>query len=395
MLKSTFAAGETIAEARTGLGRWLALVWLMIALHLLPVARSRAQNHADYRYELYKEESGRIQVQSHAVLGEVEAAQWLSLKAQFVYDSISGATPTGAPPLAGQNKVPTVEIDDRRYAGSFEAGMKYRNVTIRPQVAYSEESDYRSFSLALNGSVDLNQKNTTLQLGVAHNFDEVLPTEGTFLYTTEDKDTTDFLVGITQLLGPKMVLTANFTYGMGHGYFTDPYKGVHFDGADFEDSIEGERRPDTRDKEIVYLALTRYFEPVRGSAEVSYRFYHDTFGITANTFGAAWYQKLGEKVVLSPSFRFYQQSEADFYGVTFPGSSGQAGDGAPKYYSSDYRLSELHAFTYGLSLTWRVHEHVSLDVAYKRYEMIGDDGQTSSDAYPSANVISAGFRLWF
>lgn len=144
----------------------------------------------------------------------------------------------------------------------------------------------------------------------------------------------------------------------------------------------------------MYLALTRYFEPVRGSAEVSYRFYHDTFGITANTFGAAWYQKLGEKVVLSPSFRFYQQSEADFYGR--PSRAPRAaGRRRAEYYSSDYRLSELHAFTYGLSLTWRLHEHLSLDVAYKRYEMIGDDGQTSSDAYPAANVISAGFRLWF
>jgi hypothetical protein len=376
-------------------GRWLATGSLIVALHLLPLNKARAQNHADYRYELYKEENGRIEVQTHSALTELELKSWLSLKAEVIYDAISGATPTGALPAAGTHKVPTVEIDDDRYAGVIEVGMKYRNITFRPQYAYSDESDYRSISAGLNASIDLNQKNTTMNLGVSHNWDTIIPTEGTFLTTEETRDTTDLLVGLTQLLGPKMFLTANFTYGFGTGYFSDPYKGVQFTGYPDPATVFPENRPSRRDKEIIYLALTRAFDPLHGSAELSYRLYHDSFGIDAHTLGFTWLQKLGSKVVLAPTFRFYNQSAADFYAPSFPGDLSVSSAGIPRHYSSDYRMSDFHAFTYGVSLLWRIHEHVHLDLSYKRYEMIGNDGGTPDDAYPVANVFGAGIRVWF
>jgi hypothetical protein len=378
--------------ARLPAGRGLATGWLALALHFLPILRTRAQNHADYRFELYKEDNGRIEIQTHSAMSEVELRSWMSLKGQVVYDAISGATPTGALPAPGSRKVPTVEIDDDRYAGTVEVGMKYHNVTVRPQFAYSDESDYRSISLALNTSVELNQKNTTLNFGVAQNWDTVIPNEGTFLVSEESKDTTDFLVGVTQLLGPKMFVTANFTYGIGSGYFSDPYKGVPFTG--YPGAIFGEKRPDNRNKEIVYLALTRTFDPLKGTAELSYRFYHDSFGVAAHTAGLTWFQKFGSKVVIAPTFRFHDQSAVDFYAVSFPGDPEMSAS-IPRYYSSDYRLSDLHAFTYGVSLLWRVHENVHLDLSYKRYEMFGNDGSTPKDAYPAANVLGLGFRIWF
>jgi hypothetical protein len=108
-----------------------------------------------------------------------------------------------------------------------------------------------------------------------------------------------------------------------------------------------------------------------------------------------WFQKLGSKVVIAPTFRYYDQSAADFYAPSFPGDPTISKVGLPRHYSSDYRLSDLHAFTYGVSVLWRVHEHVHLDLSYKRYEMIGNDGQTPDDAYPTANVFGVGFRVWF
>ena len=380
---------------QSAVNRWIMTASIVIALHLLPISKARAQNHADYRFELYKEDNGRIEVQTHSALTEVELRQWMSLKAHVVYDAISGATPTGALPPAGSRKVPTVEIDDDRYAGTIEVGMKYRNVTVRPQFAYSEEGDYRSISAALNTSIDFNQKNTTLNFGVAHNWDTIIPNEGTFLTTEETKDTTDFLVGLTQLLGPKMFVTANFTYGIGSGYFSDPYKGVQFTGYPDPSTVFGERRPDHRDKQIVYLALTRAIDPLNASAELSYRFYRDSFGIDAHTVGLTWFQKFGSKVVIAPTFRYYNQSAADFYAVSFPGDPTVSSAGIPRHYSSDYRLSDFDAFTYGVSLLWRIHENVHLDLSYKRYEMFGNDGKTPRDAYPSANVFGIGFRVWF
>ena len=62
----------------------------------------------------------------------------------------------------------------------------------------------------------------------------------------------------------------------------------------------------------------------------------------------------------------------------------------PAHYSADYRLSELHTFTMGIGVSVELHEHVVLDLAYKRYLMRGLDGRTSADAYPDANVFTVG-----
>lgn len=62
----------------------------------------------------------------------------------------------------------------------------------------------------------------------------------------------------------------------------------------------------------------------------------------------------------------------------------------PRYYSADYRLSRLETWTFGVALRWQVHEHVAIDLAYKRYLMNGLDGVTLSSAYPQANVFTMG-----
>jgi hypothetical protein len=104
----------------------------------------------------------------------------------------------------------------------------------------------------------------------------------------------------------------------------------------------------------------------------------------------AWHQKLGRNLVLSPSFRYGFQTAADFYYVILPDF-----DNKPPFYSSDYRLSRWQSFSYAISLTYRIQKHISLDLSYTRYIMQGLDGVTSQSAYPSANIYSAGLRLWF
>jgi hypothetical protein len=84
------------------------------------------------------------------------------------------------------------------------------------------------------------------------------------------------------------------------------------------------------------------------------------------------------------------QTAANFYYVLVPDYLN-----LPNFYSADYRLSEMETFTMGVSITWRVAKHVSLDGSYQRYVMRGLDGVTSQTAYPSANVGSLGLRIWF
>jgi len=359
----------------------------------------------DYRYEYYKEDDNRIAITTHSALFDVSLNPHIELKGEVVFDTISGATPTGAapahkyfylpevlPPSGNTNNtaVPLTEMKDFRWSVMLEPTFSFGRHHITPQVSYSHESDYGSLGTALNYSVDFNDKNTTLNLGWSRSTDQSHDDLGKW----RDKVSDDFLIGVNQLLGPKTLLTLNFTFGNAYGYMADPYRYIIAANAlqtDAENpSGAFEHRPGHKNKYIGYASLTQFITPLNASVEGSYRFYHDTFGINAHTISLAWYQKIGKQLVVSPSFRYYRQSAANFYMEMMPDFANP-----PQYFSPDYRLSEMQTFSYGINVSWRVHKHVSLDASYKRYIMEGLDGVTSATAYPSANVFTIGARIWF
>lgn len=384
--------------------------WIPTTLTLcsVQVLNLRAENQAGYRYEGYKEEGGRINVETQAGLFDLKPLSWLTLQAEVTYDAVSGSTPTGAPPPstisfvpdqngnpppgASSTSVPLTHMREIRWAGSLGATFSYKQHRLTPLFAYSTEGDYRARGVALNYSLDLNEKNTTLNLGWSHSWDDILPNG--FLRQITNKLSDDFLIGVNQLLGPKTVLTANLAYGHACGYLNDQYKGVLFDNVPQGDpsapALDPESRPDQRDKYLAYVSITQDITPLDASVEGAYRFFSDSFSIQAHMFQLSWFQKIGKYVLVSPMFRYYHQSAASFYVTRLPDY-----DTRPSYYSADYRLSELDTLTFGVNLSYKLKEWLSVDFGYKRYLMNGLDGVTSSTAYPKANVFSIGARVWF
>lgn len=404
----------SVAKVQSACARKTSLaVTLALALQLLQLQRGRAENHADARYEDYKEADGRMHVQTFALYSDVQLHPSVSAHGEFVYDAVSGATPNGGLPVAGDPGWLTEIEPDVRKAFNVSAGVAWGRNTSTPQFAYSLENDYESFGYSLNHTIDFNEKNTTLAIGAAYTHDNIFA--GT-LTSTKHKDSGDLLVGVTQLLGPKTFLTANFTVGTAHGFLNDPYKGIHIPYQPFENpdpfartqaGANGESRPSQRTKQIGYFSLTQFFTSVNGSAELGYRLYHDSFGILSQTVSLNWYQKIGKNIVVSPMFRFTDQSAADFYMTQLPGNpylepipgfpdpADQYYAPFPELYSSDYRLAAMQTFTYGISATAKIKDRVSIDLAYKRYDTFGTDGVTSPLLFPKANVFSIGVRIWF
>jgi hypothetical protein len=396
---------------RTLLQRRVASSLLLVGVSTLPMRRGNAEDRADYRYEDYSEDGGRIHIRTHGLDIGKDITPWLSLKGDYVYDGISGATPTGAPLVPGESKVVKATIEDIRRGGFIQPTLKFENNTVSPQFSYSRESDYESLGLSLSHSIDFNQKNSTVTWGVSHDFDRVLPNPGESITGVERKDTTDGLLGFTQLLGPKTLLSLNVTFGYSTGYLNDPYKRVYFeaDGSyyhpgfaeQFAYTVWPENRPGHKFRQVSMVSLQHYFEKVNGAIEGSYRFHHDSYGIFSHTLTAQWHQKAGKWLTLSPMFRYYTQTAASFYGTHFPGDPALTPDDPdytvpmPAHYSADYRLSAMDSFTYGLGASIHVHDKVSLEFGYKRYEMFGTDGVTASDQYPKAHIFTGGVSIWF
>ena len=294
--------------AETDLRNRCSLMAFMLSglLVLLPPRRAAAEDRVEYKYENYAEENGRIGIQTHGIAFEKELTPKIVMHGQFVYDGISGATPSGAKIAPGSSQVPTQQMEDERLAGSLDASFRYGRHTTTPQVSYSNESDYESVGLALNHTIDFNQRNTTLLLGVARNFDRV---KGVYLDDYRSKGTWDGIIGINQLLSPKTTLTVNLTLSYSDGYLNDPYKGVYFSFPYADESLNNfpdayaEKRPEHRFKQVAYTSLTQFFDPLQASAELSYRFHHDDYGILAHTVQLTWFQKIGKHVVVSPMIR--------------------------------------------------------------------------------------------
>ena len=415
------------------LGRCRPLI-LTVLLLALPVRRILAEDRVDLTLGYYIEDHHRVEVWSPSLLLETDINPSTVMRLQGIYDVVSGASPTGAPvtrktrvvtkeivttetssvvtgfntisgatgvpatqvPITGtvskstktlqtsivpygRSFLPTQDFDDQRLGLNLEFEHYAKDWIYNGGIAYGNESDYESLAGTLKISRELNHKDTVLSLGASFGHDWVLnPT----LHEWDGKNIIESILSVAQVIDTKTLLTVAGTLGTSWGYLDDQYK-----YASVDDVIMHEKRPDARDKRIAMIMLNHAFDSLHGSVEASYRYYNDSYGISAHTLGLAWYQHLGKHLILAPSVRYYEQSAADFYAVKFAGPR--------PVFSSDYRLSNLDSVTYGLKLVVKFSERFNFSLAYDRYAMHGQDGQTSGEAYPKANIFTAGFKLWY
>jgi hypothetical protein len=251
---------------------------------------------------------------------------------------------------------------------------------------------------SLNTLTDFNQKNTTLLAGVAGTNDDIKVFHQA---ARETRRTNDVIIGLTQLLDAQTTVALNLTWGRQRGYLSDPYKLVQRNTEILPGVLLpltfAENRPAERDKWIALAMLNRAFREVRGAIDFSYRFYHDTYDAYSHTFDLGWFQNVGERLIVRPGLRFYDQSAADFYYYRLDGTAVVPTGGMPRrngpFYSSDYRLSEMQTFTYGVKLVWNASEALQFDAAYERYDMRGTDGVTPQSAYCQANIFTVGTKF--
>lgn len=357
---------------------------------------ARAENSVAYKYEDYREKDGRIAIETHGVQLNQDLTPDLHLKLGGIIDTITGATPTGAPITDGSSTVPTSEMHDRRKAWDVSLAQQIKRVNVAVGYANSRESDYVSNGVSVNTLTDFNDKNTTLLLGFAGADDDVK-----VFYQSDwrKKQSRELIAGVTQLIDPLTSVTVNLSWGRATGYLSDPYKLVLKD-TEVTPGLSlpltyGENRPESREKTAWFTSINRSVPGLHGAAEASYRYYRDTFGTEAHTVELAWFQKVGEKLVLAPNLRFYRQTAADFYYYNLNATSlspSATPNPAGPFYSSDYRLSALETRTFGLKAIWKINDRLELDVAYDRYQMRGRDAVTPRSAYPDADIVTAGLK---
>lgn len=370
--------------------------WLMaIALVIAQPRPVRSENSLTYDYEKYREMGGRVSVGTESALIEQGLGTEMQFRLGGVIDTIAGATPNGMPAPAGTGEVPLTHVTDRRHAWNTDISRQFSAVSLDVGFARSIEHDYMSNGWSVNTLTDFNRKNTTLVLGAAGTDDNV---EVFFKPAWLRKVSNDAIIGVNQLVDPLTSVSLDLTWTRETGFLSDQYKLVEanvqiFPGIFLPETF-GENRPNARNKGDAFGSINRAFPGIGAALEASYRFYHDTWGLTASTLELLWFQHAGTHFILRPNLRLYHQSSARFYTYNLE-KSGIVSTHNPRgpFFSSDARLSALDSVDFGMKAIWRITDRFELDAALEGYRQRGTDGVTPQSAYYRARIISVGSKL--
>lgn len=284
--------------AASPLGSVLMASLLLPGLAALSSAPAQAENAPEQsvvsiRYGDYQDSQPglkRVRVQAPQVYALKPIAGEWAVEGSWVGDSVSGASPRLHTQISGASR-----MQDYRKAGDLRVSRYFSRAVVSASVAYSDEHDYTSRALGLQARWSSDDNNRTWHLGLGLANDKI---DGGAAFD-ERKRTRELMVGVTQVLTPADIVQVNLTRTVGSGYFNDPYKSF-------------DERPRQRNAWNLLTRWNHFFDGPNAALRLHWRAYHDTFGVTSQTFGAEWMQPLG-RWTLTPGLRYTVQSAARFY----------------------------------------------------------------------------------
>ncbi len=232
---------------------------------------------------------------------------------------------------------------ETRKQGDFKLGYEWDEAALYAGGGISVENDYESRFGNINGRWDLNQKLTTLNLGLSYTnsdtsaiidhdastyltktaFLNQIENQGAYQVLTGNRQDWGSNFGISQVLNKEAFLEANVAYTRSTGYMENPYKATTVVFVDPEqpgiNRLIGdvkallEQRPDERDQWALTGSYHQYIGLFDAALHFNYRYFQDTWGISAHTFEAEWVQPIATTWTLTPRIRYYSQDAADFY----------------------------------------------------------------------------------
>jgi hypothetical protein len=388
-----------------------------------------AYSQLDAALLVYQEAGGRVQAIEPTGSLTLHGARGQVLSIDGVADAVSGATPNGAvpssqaqsfvtplrasgstatvtsasggstvvqlPPTPGQiataalgrqYTVPanTLPMDrgfhDHRAALTLGWSQPVGNITeLGASGGFSTEEDYQAITASTHVSQNFNGDNTTVSLALNGEFDTSspfggIPTPLTAMSgqwkspTARQKTQLGVVLGVTQILTRNWLTQLNYTYDRQKGYETDPYRVISVvdPTSGLPTATLYESRPGERQTHSVFWENKIEFGPAL--TDISVRYFRDDWGITSKTVEASERLNISRYWYVEPNIRWYQQTAANFYHSYLVGNQA-----LPAYASSDARLANFHALTYGAKIGFRLSGRSEIYVRGEYYAQTGTD----------------------
>lgn len=320
-----------------------------------------------------------------------------------------------------------------------------RNTIWNANVSFATEYDYSSIGFGGGLTKLFNEKNTTLGLNAnvyLDTWNPIYPTElkayddengnlnqgffkgvtlmnqngdPTIAYnpinykaiTDNGRNSYSFSISLSQILSKNAQFSVFLDIIKQDGWLANPLQRVYFgDVANyyignaasinnytsatntdvFQLADDIERLPNKRLKIPIGFRFNYYINEVF-TLRTYYRYYFDDWGIKSNTASIEIPIKISSNFTLYPSFRYYNQTAADYFA---PFEQNVSTD---RYYTSDFDLSKFNANQYGFGLSYTdifTKAHVwklglkSIDIKYNNYKR---------NTGLSANYFGLGFKF--
>ncbi len=275
-----------------------------------------------------------------------------------------------------------------------------RNDILSAKVSVSSEFDYFSFGFGGNYTKLFNEKNTELSVHA-----NVYLDTWKLLYPIELRQSSSFNgldkknrnsyslgFGFSQILSKNLQGSLSLDLVQQQGLLSTPFQRVYFNDLpdrfleNFQLADDIERLPDTRFKTAIGGRLN-YFINEMFVLRTYYRYYFDDWGISSHTASIEIPIKITDKFTLYPSYRFYNQTAADYFYLYNVALS------AEEFYTSDFDLSKFSSNQYGFGISYTdifAKFHIA-DFGLKSVDLKYDYYKRDTGLHYS--LISAGFKF--
>jgi hypothetical protein len=356
------------------------------------------EDRADALYHYY--DGGGVEIDGPSLLVRKSVGQNVSVSASYYVDTVTSASidviTTGASPNG---------YDEERT--QWGAGLDFLtgDTTMSVGFSTSEENDYDADTLNFSISQEIFGGLTTVTMGYGSGSDDVTRNGDAVFADTVDRNA--YRLGISQVLTRNLLIGFYYEAIADEGFLNNPYRRVRYvdPGDPTAWLTQPEVYPRTRASNAAALRA-RYHLPFRAAVSGEYRFYTDDWGIDGHTFELGYTQPWRERWLLDISFRYYTQSDADFYNDLFPFVNAQ------NFLARDKELSTFVSYGPHLGVTYTMFEtsgdrplkgtvNLFYDRLFFEYDDFRDLTVTSAPAGQeplydfSADVVRCFFSLWF
>lgn len=288
----------------------------------LPEDRAEAMYH---RYD-----GGGVTADGPALLVRKGIGEDFSLSGSYYVDAVSNAS----------IDVVTTASPFKETRNAYDVGLDvvHRDAMVSLKVSRSDEPDYVADTTSVDVSQEVFGGMSTVSLGFSRGSDRVGEKGLGFFDSARHWQ---YRVGLTQILSPRWLASANFEIVADDGYLGNPYRVARVFGA-----AVPERSPRTRSSRALKLRTVGAVgsDAQRAALRAEYRYFWDNWDITAHTVEVGYARYLGSAWLVDGALRLHTQGAALFYADNATTET--------RYVSRNRQLSDFRSVGLALQATW-------------------------------------------